>query len=103
MNVAPASWISSAEWLSPSLNRIRMVSALLRKLSLKAEKNWHQNSGAKRRVVIRRTAMGFGSGAGASLVARTTPAKAGGKCGDGPGYRPRDEVPGGSSGLRNPA
>ena len=31
-------------------NRIRKTSEFLRKLSLKAEKNWHQNSGAKRRV-----------------------------------------------------
>ena len=31
-------------------NRIRKTSAFLRKLSLNAEKNWHQNSGAKRRV-----------------------------------------------------
>ena len=30
-------------------NRIRNTSAVLRKLSLKAAKNWHQNSGAKRR------------------------------------------------------
>ena len=36
-----------------SLNRIRKTSAFLRKLSLKALKNWHQNSGAKRLVVIR--------------------------------------------------
>ena len=34
-------------------NRIRKTSAFLRKLSLNAEKNWHQNSGAKRRAVIR--------------------------------------------------
>src|ERR1051325_2191110 len=30
-------------------NTIKNVSAFLRKLSLKAEKNWHQNSGEKRR------------------------------------------------------
>ena len=35
------------------LNRMTKTSAVLRKLSLKAAKNWHQNSGAKRRVVIR--------------------------------------------------
>ena len=35
------------------LNRIRNTSAFFRKLSLNAEKNWHQNSGAKRREVIR--------------------------------------------------
>ena len=33
----------------PILNRIRNTRAFLRKLSLNAEKNWHQNSGAKRR------------------------------------------------------
>ena len=32
------------------MNRIRNTSAFFRKLSLNAEKNWHQNSGAKRRV-----------------------------------------------------
>src|SRR5438477_10781305 len=31
---------------------MRKASEFLRKLSLNAEKNWHQNSGAKRRVVI---------------------------------------------------
>ena len=41
----------------PILNRIRNTSAFLRKLSLNAEKNWHQNSGAKRRDNSR----GFGS------------------------------------------
>src|SRR6187549_3406578 len=34
-------------------NRISMASAFFRKLSLRAEQNWHQNSGANRRVVIR--------------------------------------------------
>src|SRR5215470_17578674 len=53
MNTAAASAISSPEWPPPSRNRMRMTSAFLRKLSLKAEKNWHQNSGAKRRVVMR--------------------------------------------------
>src|SRR6516165_2156212 len=33
------------------LNRISKASVFFRKLSLKAEKNWHQNSGAKRREV----------------------------------------------------
>ena len=37
----------------PIWNRIRKTSAVLRKLSPNAEKNWHQNNGAKRRVVIR--------------------------------------------------
>ena len=31
------------------LNRIVITSAFFRKLSPKAEKNWHQNKGAKRR------------------------------------------------------
>src|ERR1700720_2682548 len=31
---------------------MRKAREFLRKLSLNAEKNWHQNSGAKRRVVI---------------------------------------------------
>src|SRR5512144_1863953 len=34
-------------------NRIKKTSAVLRKLSLNAAKNWHQNSGAKRRERIR--------------------------------------------------
>src|ERR1019366_6989349 len=34
-------------------NRIRNTSAVLRKLSLNAAKNWHQNSGAKRLDNIR--------------------------------------------------
>src|SRR5262245_61255681 len=49
MNTAAASVIKlSAAW-PPILNRIRNTRAFLRKLSLNAEKNWHQNSGAKRR------------------------------------------------------
>ncbi len=38
---------------SPSWNRRTKTSACLRKLSPKAENAWHQNKGAKRRVVIR--------------------------------------------------
>jgi hypothetical protein len=38
---------------------MRKTSAVLRKLSPKAEKNWHQNRGAKRRVVIRDVDMAF--------------------------------------------
>src|SRR4051812_23430052 len=37
---------------NPARKRIRNTSAFLRKLSLNAEKNWHQNKGAKRRDVI---------------------------------------------------
>src|SRR3954451_5611306 len=52
MNTAAASVIRVLAFSPPSLNRIRKTSAFFRKLSLKAEKNWHQNKGAKRRVVI---------------------------------------------------
>src|SRR5262249_42168335 len=51
MKMAPASVTS--QFGPPSWNRIRKTSAVLRKLSLKAEKNWHQNRGAKRRDSIR--------------------------------------------------
>ena len=52
----------------PILNRIRNTSAFLRKLSLNAEKNWHQNSGAKRRDSSRGLdAAGDGSVMGPSL------------------------------------
>jgi hypothetical protein len=40
-------------------NRMRKTSAFLRKLSLKAEKNWVQNRGAKRRVISRDEDMAF--------------------------------------------
>lgn len=56
MNTALASVTRTPAWASawpPIPNRIRKASAFLRKLSLNAEKNWHQNSGAKRRAVIR--------------------------------------------------
>ena len=49
----PARSPSAAPACPPIPNRIRKASAFLRKLSLKAEKNWHQNSGANRRAVIR--------------------------------------------------
>src|SRR5688572_11138978 len=49
MNTAAASVISVSAEPPPILKRIRKTSAFLRKLSLNAEKNWHQNSGAKRR------------------------------------------------------
>jgi hypothetical protein len=39
---------ASAAW-PPILKRISKVRVFFRKLSLKAEKNWHQNKGAKRR------------------------------------------------------
>src|ERR1700743_1538600 len=49
MKIAAASVISGAAPEPPILNRIRKTRAFLRKLSLNAEKNWHQNRGAKRR------------------------------------------------------
>ena len=52
MNTAPPSVTSDAEPALPSLKRRRKASALFRKLSLKAAKNWHQKSGAKRRDVM---------------------------------------------------
>src|SRR5437868_4738262 len=56
MNTAAVSVISAPS--PPSLNRIKNTSAFLRKLSLNAEKNWHQNRGAKRRVSSRDEDMG---------------------------------------------
>src|SRR6266446_3097244 len=53
MNTAAASVMSDSAAEPPILNRMRMTSAFLRKLSLNAEKNWHQKSGAKRREVMR--------------------------------------------------
>ncbi len=49
MNTAAASVIRDSAAEPPILNRIRNTRAFFRKLSLNAEKNWHQNSGAKRR------------------------------------------------------
>src|SRR5271170_641209 len=51
INTPPASVTSDSPDWPPILNRIKSASAFFRKLSLKAEKNWHQNSGAKRREV----------------------------------------------------
>ena len=49
----------SASAAGPAIsNNSRKTSAFLRKLSLNAEKNWHQNSGAKRRVSSRDEDMG---------------------------------------------
>src|ERR1051325_2075899 len=58
MNVAAASVISVSAALPPIWKRIRKTSAFFRKLSLNAEKNWHQNSGAKRRESRREFDMG---------------------------------------------
>ena len=53
MKMAPASVISASASGPPILKRIRKTSAFFRKLSLNAEKNCVQKSGAKRREVIR--------------------------------------------------
>src|SRR5437016_3714706 len=58
MKMAPVSVTSVSPWALPSLNRIKMISALRRKLSLKAAKNWHQKSGTKRREAISLPNMG---------------------------------------------
>src|SRR5271169_2273846 len=51
IKMPPANVTSGSAAWPPILNRISKASAFFRKLSLKAEKNWHQNSGAKRREV----------------------------------------------------
>ena len=51
MKIAPAMVTNPAPPAWPSWKTIRKTSAFLRKLSLKAAKNWHQNSGANRFVV----------------------------------------------------
>jgi hypothetical protein len=53
MNIAAVSVMSEPESVIAGVNRIKNTSEFLRKLSLKALKNWHQKSGAKRRVVIK--------------------------------------------------
>src|SRR6266403_3824046 len=53
MKTAAASVMSASASAPPMRNRMRKTSAFLRKLSLKAEKNWVQNRGAKRRVINR--------------------------------------------------
>ena len=55
MNSPSAMVISGPACASPSLNRMTIASMLRTKLSLKAEKNWVQNSAAKRRARIRLT------------------------------------------------
>src|SRR5665647_3818779 len=48
MKIALAKVINASASAAPERNKIRKTSAVLRKLSLNAAKNWHQNSGAKR-------------------------------------------------------
>src|SRR5439155_8023975 len=68
MKVAAARVIKASEPDPPSLNRMRKTSAFLRKLSPNAEKNWHQNSGAKRRDSIRGVAIGSGPSSLAAIL-----------------------------------
>src|SRR5687768_13892927 len=49
MKTAPAIVMRAPPREPPMSNRIVITSAFFRKLSPKAEKNWHQNRGAKRR------------------------------------------------------
>src|SRR5215468_11544710 len=53
MKIASASVFSEAAPALPIWNTMRNPNAFLRKLSLNAEENWHQNRGAKRRDVMR--------------------------------------------------
>src|SRR6516165_1587270 len=60
IKVAPASVISDSASAPESLNKIRKTREFFKKLSLNALKNWHQNSGAKRFVVIKVLNMALG-------------------------------------------
>src|SRR5882757_3355622 len=60
MNTAAARVMRDSAAEPPILNRIRKTRAFFRKLSLNAEKNWHQNSGAKRRDSINGLVAGVG-------------------------------------------
>src|SRR6516165_2526446 len=53
VSAAAASWIRPPASASPSRYNSTKTSACLRKLSPNAEKAWHQNKGAKRRVDIK--------------------------------------------------
>ena len=53
LNVAAASATNGPPRASPTWNNTRNTRAFFRKLSFSAEKNWHQNSGAKRLDSIR--------------------------------------------------
>ena len=53
MKIALASVTRASASAAPERNKIKKTSAVLRKLSLNAAKNWHQNSGAKRLDSIR--------------------------------------------------
>ena len=83
MKMPMASVIIAPASFSPSRNRISMASMLRTKLSLKAEKNWHQNNGAKRRLRIRTASVAalLRRDAPASAGAVTAPARRGRRCG----------------------
>src|SRR3954466_13146569 len=74
MNTAAARVMSDSAAEPPIMNRIRKTRAFFRKLSLNAEKNWHQNSGAKRRdSKSGLVAAGDGSVMGANLCQKHAP------------------------------
>ncbi len=58
MKMPIASVISMPASLPPSRKRMSIASILRTKLSLKAERDWHQKSGAKRR--LRKSSMNIG-------------------------------------------
>src|SRR5712692_3589262 len=62
MKTAAASVINASASEPFMWNRMRMTSEFFRKLSLKAEKNWVQNKGAKRRVMSRDDDMAISGG-----------------------------------------
>src|SRR3979409_1317770 len=78
MKPAAVSVMSEPESVIEGVNRIKKTSEFLRKLSLKALKNWHQKSGAKRRVVIRLQ----------NIVAPKGPARVASTIGEPPQGRP---------------
>src|SRR4051794_41493788 len=74
MKTAAASVISASASEPPMWNRMRKTREFLRKLSLKAEKNWVQNRGAKRRVRSKDEDMavaGAGSGGAGRMIFTT--------------------------------
>ncbi len=71
MKIALANVISAPASPAPDRNKMRNTSAVFRKLSLNAAKNWHQNSGAKRL-----DNMSGGSGGDGGEIGNMTPIKA---------------------------
>src|SRR4029077_14182050 len=75
MKTAAASVINASASEPPMWNRMRKTREFLRKLSLKAEKNWVQNRGAKRRVRSKDEDMAVpvvGSGGAARMITATS-------------------------------